>query len=404
MHKLLIILFFITSTLTDAALVLEDLGINLNNVTFIGHANDDRLFISQQSGEILIYENGVLNPTPFLSVSALVNGGFEQGLLSFAFHPDYQSNGFVFVFYSNLSNHATVARYQVSAADPNVVDESTATVIYSVNEGTGHYGGQVGFGHDGYLYFSIGDGGTQGDPECDAQDSSNVLGSILRIDVDQNVATFPFYGIPVDNPFDGTGGAPDAEVWSFGFRNPWRFSFDRLNGDFYFSDVGQNTREEFNFEASDAAGGNNYGWKAMEGNFCHDNNDPPSNCPLDTPICGSVALTPPAVDYSHTGGHCSITGGYVYRGDLASQLTGSYIYGDWCSGVMWASHQTEVVWETEELGISLSNVTTFGEDSGGEVYLSNGSAVFVILNDDLIFIDRFESVISGASESISTHF
>ncbi len=240
------------------------------------------------------------------------------------------------------------------------------------------------------MYFSIGDGGSQGDPECDAQDSVNVLGSILRIDVDQNVSVFPFYGIPVDNPFDGTGGAPDPEVWSFGFRNPWRFSFDRLTGDFYFSDVGQNSREEFNFEAFGSPGGGNYGWKAMEGNFCHDNNDPPSNCPIGTPICGSLDLIAPAVDYTHPGGNCSITGGYVYRGDMASQLTGSYIYGDWCSGNIWASKQSGMIWETEELTISLSNVTTFGEDSDGEVYLSNGGSVFVIRNDDLIFMSRFE--------------
>ena len=386
---LLLLLSMFIST-GQSALTIEDLNVNLNKITYLGHADDDRLFIAQQEGQMMIYQNQSLNPTPFLDISDLVNNGFEQGLLSFAFHPDYQNTGFVFVFYSNLSNHATVARYEVSDSNPNLIDTNTATVIYSVNEGAGHYGGQLGFGHDGYLYISIGDGGTQGDPECDSQDPTNVLGSILRIDVDQNVTTMPFYGIPADNPFDGTNGTPAPEVWSFGFRNPWRFSFDRTNGDFYFSDVGQSSREEFNVESFGTPGGGNYGWKAMEGDFCHDNNNPPTNCPLGTPICGSLELVDPAVSYTRAGGNCSITGGYVYRGNEASQLWGSYIYADWCSGNIWASHEDQAVWETELLNISLSNTTTFGEDAIGEVYLSNGSSVYKIINDDLIFITRFE--------------
>ena len=387
---ILCVLWLAMTEAPRAALDLQSIVSGLERVTFVGHANDDRLFIAEQSGEILIFSEGALLPTPFLDVSGLVNNGFERGLLSFAFHPDYANNGFVFVFYSNLQNHATVARYQVSAVDPNVVNAASATVIYSVAEGSGHYGGQLGFGGDGYLYFSIGDGGSQNDPECDAQNTANVLGSIVRIDVNQNINTTPFYGIPADNPFVGMGGMPAEEVWSYGFRNPWRFSFDRLTGDFYFSDVGQNTREEFNFEPAGAVGGSNYGWKAMEGTFCHDNNTPPSNCPLDTPACGSLDLTPPAFEYPTANGSCSITGGYVYRGATAAQLYGSYLYGDWCSGNIWAADENAGVWSSNLLSINLPAVTTFGEDSTGEVYLSNGSAVYRINDTDRIFFNGFE--------------
>lgn len=387
------IIFIIYAAIISSAkgeLTIENLNVSFNKVTYIGHAGDDRIFIAQQSGELLIYQNQSLNPVSFLDVSNLTNNGYEQGLLSFAFHPDYQNNGYVFVFYSNLNNHATVARYQVSNSNPNVVDDNTATIIYSVNEGHGHYGGQLGFGHDGYLYISIGDGGTQGDPECDSQNLNNTLGSILRIDVDQNISVPPYYGIPADNPFDGDNGTPAPEVWSYGFRNPWRFSFDRANGDFYFSDVGQSTREEFNVEDFGTAGGGNYGWKAMEGDYCYDSNDPPTNCPLDTPICGSPQLIEPALSYGRAGGNCSITGGYVYRGSGATQLRGAYIYADWCSGNIWASMKVQTAWLTELLSISLHNITTFGEDAGGEVYLSNGESVYKIINNDLIFVNGFE--------------
>ncbi|WP_395377408.1 PQQ-dependent sugar dehydrogenase [Marinicella sp. W31] len=387
---IVLILLMVIAEASRATLQLQTVVEGLDRVTFVGHAYDNRLFIAQQTGEILIFSDGALLPTPFLDVSSLVNNGFERGLLSFAFHPDYASNGFVFVFYSNLSNHATVARYQVSAANPNAVDPASATVIYGVDEGSGHYGGQLGFGSDGYLYFSIGDGGSQNDPECDAQNPANVLGSILRIDVDQNINTKPFYGIPVDNPFVGMGGMPAEEVWSYGFRNPWRFSFDRMTGDFYFSDVGQNTREEFNFEASDSTGGLNYGWKAMEGTFCHDNNMPPSNCPVNTPVCDSLDLTPPAFEYQRSAGNCSITGGYVYRGSIATQVYGRYLYGDWCSGNIWAAAENAGIWSSDLLPINLPSVTTFGEDDSGEVYLSNGSVVYQITDTDRIFANGFD--------------
>lgn len=373
-----------------AELVIENLNINVDLVTYIGHAGDERVFIAEQRGQIKIFANGALLSSPFLDISSLSNNGFERGLLSFAFHPDYQNNGFLFVFYSNLQNHATVARYKVSSSDPNQIDASSATVIYSTTEGTGHYGGQLGFGHDGYLYLSIGDGGTQGDPECDAQDPANTLGTILRIDINQNINTPPYYAIPSDNPFDGSIGSPDPEVWSYGYRNPWRFSFDKLTGDFYFSDVGQYTREEVNFEALGTLGGNNYGWKAMEGTFCHDSNSPPNNCPISTPSCGSLNLVAPIIEYDHNDGDCSITGGYVYRGTIASQLWGGYLYGDWCTGNIWISRLTLTGRASELLTISLPQITTFGEDANGEVYLSNGSNVYIIKNDDLIFVNGFE--------------
>ena len=389
-HRILLILLMTASNYASSELILEDQGINFNLVTFIGHAGDDRLFIAEQSGLIKIIENGTVLPTPFLNISALSNNGFERGLLSFAFHPQYQSTGYIFVFYSNLANHSTIARYQVSKANPNLIDNSSAQVIYSVTEGTGHYGGQVAFGPDGYLYVSIGDGGTQGDPECDSQDFSNTLGTILRLDIDQNITTPPFYGIPNDNPYDGTVGSPDSEVWAHGFRNPWRFSFDRLTGELYISDVGQNTREEVNIETANFIGGNNYGWKAMEGTFCFDSNSPPNNCPISTPICNSKDLTPPAIEYDHNSGDCSITGGYVYRGNQVNQLIGGYLYGDWCSGRIWISKEESRIRQSELLNISLNQMTTFGEDNNGEIYISNGSNIYQIKNNDNIFINGFE--------------
>lgn len=389
-YKYLLILLLVLSNHARSELTLENLNLNVSLVTYIGHAGDDRLFIAQQSGLIKIFSEGALLATPFLDISALSNNGFEQGLLSFAFHPDFQNNGYLFVYYSNLADHSTVARYQVSKADANVVEASTAQVIYSVSEGAGHYGGQVAFGPDGYLYLSIGDGGTQGDPECDAQDFSNTLGTVLRIDVDQNINTPPYYAIPKDNPYDGSKGTPDAEVWAYGFRNPWRFSFDRLTDELYISDVGQYSREEVNIEAANFIGGNNYGWKAMEGTFCYDANTPPSNCPIGTPTCTSMALTPPAIEFDHDSGDCSITGGYVYRGNINSQLWGGYLYGDWCSGNLWVSKDGKSGRQSELLNISLGQLTTFGEDVNGEIYLSNGSNVFLINDDDRIYFNGFE--------------
>jgi hypothetical protein len=231
-----------------------------------------------------------------------------------------------------------------------------------------HNGGQLAFGPDGYLYVGMGDGGSANDPMCNGQRDEALLGKILRIDVDANVDTPPFYGIPPDNPFAALGGARD-EIWAKGLRNPWRFSFDRQTGDLYIGDVGQGAREEVDFQAAGSPGGRNYGWKVMEGTQCGGGGT--SGCPSGTPACNSPALTAPVLEYSHSDGNCSITGGYVYRGRSFPELAGTYFYGDYCSGRIWgATRSAAETWSTRLFARRATGLTTFGEDVGGEIYLA----------------------------------
>ena len=356
----------------------------------IVNAGDSRLFIATQDGEILIYD-GTLPLTTFLDISGLMGSGFEGGIKSIAFHPDYDTNGFFFVHYSDTSDASVVARYTVSK-DPDVADPASGVILITVAQTTTiHRGGQIQFGPDGYLYIGYGDGGPQTDTNCNSQTGDRFQGKMLRIDVDQNVSTPPHYGIPGDNPFGGKG-EPAAEVWALGLRQPWRFSFDRLTGDLYIADVGQNTREEIDFQPASSDGGENYGWRIMEGTTCHDPDPIDPSCPAQTASCDDPSYTLPILEYA-TGvdGNCSITGGYVYRGPNISMLTGRYLYGDWCSGRLWAADNSGGPWTTEELDISLTNIVTFGEDQDGELYLANGSTVYRLDGPSELFSDGFES-------------
>ena len=240
--------------------------------------------------------------------------------------------------YTNTAGNTVVARYRVSTGDPNVADPSSAVTLLTIAQPfANHNGGHLAFGPDGYLYIGMGDGGSANDPMCNAQRDDTLLGKMLRIDVDANVATPPFYGIPPDNPFAAPGGARD-EIWAKGLRNPWRYSFDRATGDLYIGDVGQGVQEEIDLQRAGTPGGLNYGWKVKEGFSCGSGGT--SGCPQGTPACTDPGATipgfrEPILVYAHGSGDCSVTGGYVYRGRLFPALLGLYFYADYCSGRIW---------------------------------------------------------------------
>jgi glucose/arabinose dehydrogenase len=337
---------------------LEPIATNLDQPVAITHAGDSsgRLFITLKGGQIVIYDGSDVVATPFLDISALVSNASEQGLLSVAFHPDYAANGFFFVDYTNTNGDTVIARYSVSA-DADRADPGSAQILLTIAQPfQNHNGGQLQFGPDGYLYIGMGDGGSGGDPQDNGQNLGTLLGKILRIDVDGGTP----YAVPADNPFIGNPTA-QPEIWALGLRNPWRFSFDRITGDMFIADVGQSSWEEVDFQTAASPGGENYGWRRMEGTHCF---NPASNCNDGT-------LTLPILEYSHSFG-CSITGGYRYRGARYPDLEGVYFYADYCSGRIWGAHEDQGgVWVTEELMATNLQITTFGEDEDGEVYLAH---------------------------------
>ncbi|MCH8331846.1 MAG: PQQ-dependent sugar dehydrogenase, partial [Bacteroidetes bacterium] len=291
-----------------------------NRPVDIINAGDSRLFIVEQDGIIKIIDStGTTNTTPFININARVgSGGNEQGLLGLAFHPNYSTNGYFYVNYTDNSGDTKISRFSVST-DPDIADDTTEMVILTISQPfSNHNGGGVRFGADGYLYIGTGDGGSGGDPGNRAQDPQNLLGKMLRIDVD---GASP-YAIPTTNPFVDSTAVLD-EIWAIGLRNPWRFSFDRQTGDLWIGDVGQNAWEEVDFEPASSPGGINWGWRCYEGDVTYNN----SGC------AGMANYEFPAVVYRNsfsTG--CTVVGGYVYRGSKYSDLEGHYIYGDYCSG------------------------------------------------------------------------
>ncbi len=337
----------------------------LDSVTNAGDPVDARLFLTQQQGLVHIYAHGALRPEPFLDLRDVVSTGGERGLLALAFHPRYRQNGFFYVLYTDLESSVTLARYQVSA-NPDRADPASGQILLQApSEFLNHNGGQVQFGPDGYLYVSLGDGGGEGntgrDPHCNAQQGTTLHGKILRIDVDHGTP----YTIPADNPFLGNSSIP-PEAWAIGLRNTWRFSFDRKTGDLYIADVGEDRREEINFEPAGSRGGRNYGWKVMEGSLCFSTDA----CPATVPPCNSPAYTLPILEYDHGDERCSVTGGLVYRGSDLPDLYGSYLFGDICNGQLWAAQRQGDRWEVRELSVRAQYVTSFGEDSRGEVWLT----------------------------------
>lgn len=349
--------YIIAQNPSDAPYDLKPIVTGLEQPLFIVPSPDDtgRLFVIEQSGQIRVITNtGQLLREPFLDLKDKTGvTANERGLLGLAFHPDFAENGYFYINYTRLSGGNTVvSRYQVSAGDINRADPDSESVILEIDQPYGnHNGGMIAFGPDGYLYIGMGDGGSAGDPLKSGQNPFNLLGALLRIDVDNGDP----YTIPPDNPFaDSKGGLP--EIWAIGLRNPWRFSFDMETHDLYIADVGQNQYEEVNFQPSDSNGGENYGWNIYEGTHLYSGN------PFDEAVF-------PVVEYSHNQG-CSVTGGYVYRGEAIPALQGHYIYGDFCSGtVWWLKQNDDSEWGHGVLFDTDMQITSFGQDLNGEVYI-----------------------------------
>jgi glucose/arabinose dehydrogenase len=325
-----------------------------------------RVFVVEKPGHIFILLNDQLLPTPFLDITNKVGSqATEQGLLGLAFHPDYSSTGLFFVNYTDVNGNTVIARFHVSADDPNRADPTSEVDLLHVDQPyANHNGGGLAFGPDGYLYIGLGDGGSGGDPLGNGQNLRTLLGKLLRIDVDHGEP----YAIPVDNPFAGGGGLP--EIWAYGLRNPWRFSFDRLTGNLYIADVGQDEWEEVDYVPAGPPGGLNFGWSYEEGNHLY-KGQPPADATLIAPV----------VEYSHASG-CSITGGYVYRGSALPEWQGVYFYGDYCSGTVWGLISTgENAWQPEVLFTTSAQIDTFGVDEAGEIYLADyGSGTLLRLS------------------------
>ncbi|WP_224961520.1 PQQ-dependent sugar dehydrogenase [Geomonas subterranea] len=339
-------------TAFPAKLVLTAVAKGLKQPTAIVNARDGskRLFILEQQGKIRIIRNGTLAPAPFLDITSLVKSGGERGLLGVAFPPDFASSKTFYVDYTNKSGigNTVIASFKAGnhpdAADP----ASRKELLTIVQPYANHNGGQLAFGPDGLLYIGMGDGGSGGDPHGNGQRLDTLLGKILRIDVRSDAAP---YRLP-KNPFGN-------EIWAYGLRNPWRFSFDRGTGDLYIADVGQDEVEEIDFQPAGSGAGANYGWNVMEGDRC-----------FKKPGCTKSGLTLPVAVYRHGEGNCSVTGGYVYRGKI-EQLRGIYLYGDFCSGRIWGLRRVGGKWQSRLLLDTPYAISTFGEDEDGELYLAD---------------------------------
>jgi glucose/arabinose dehydrogenase len=364
MMRIISVLFFLLVACDDSAgpqpppasLRVQLVASGLSNpVHLTAPVSDARLFVVEQTGRIRIIQGGQLLATPFLDIRSSITSGGERGLLSMAFHPNYASNGFFYVNYTDLNGNTRVERYSVSSASPNVANTTgTRLIIQIAQPFSNHNGGQLVFAPDGKLLIGMGDGGSGGDPQNHGQDRSTLLGDLLRLDVD---AGNP-YAIPPDNPYAGsTQNRP--EIWASGLRNPWRFSVDATANQIYIADVGQGSWEEINAMPLSAAGVN-YGWRLMEGAHCFN----PANC-------SQTGLTLPVHEYANGPSACAVTGGHVYRGTAIPGIVGHYFYSDFCGGFlrsfrlsngMATDHRT---WTVGDIG----NVSSFGVDAAGELYI-----------------------------------
>lgn len=320
--------------------------------------NSNRIFVVEQAGVISVFANdpNVASKQSFLDIRDQVDDqGNEEGLLGLAFHPEYETNGYFYVNYTASSpNRTVISRFKVSA-DANKADPSSEQVLLTFEQPySNHNGGQVTFGPDGYLYIAVGDGGSGGDPHDHGQNRSTLLGTILRIDVD-NHENGKQYGIPADNPFANNGSGYREEIYAYGLRNPWRFSFDAANGRMWTSDVGQNAYEEIDIVEK----GGNYGWNTMEGNHCF---EPRSGC-------DKSGLKMPIYEYGRGEG-ISVTGGFVYRGPTLKDLDGKYIYADYATRRVWALEHTDLSNPVNTLLLEADfNISSFGIDQNNELYL-----------------------------------
>lgn len=348
---------------------IKEAASGLSTPVYIAHSGDgsERLFIVEQAGRILILKNGKILDKPFLDIRSKVTFSGEMGLLSMAFHPEFTDNGRFFVNYTGIDNdniNTIVSEFNVSPDNPDEAEEKENTILKIPQPFSNHNGGQLQFGPDGFLYIGMGDGGSAGDPRNNGQNLDTLLGALLRIDIN---SSSPF-GIPEDNPFAQTDGAD--EIYAYGLRNPWKFSFDRLNGRLFLADVGQDRFEEVDIIEA----GKNYGWNIKEGNNCF---------PLRITECNQPGLTPPIIEYSHSEGR-SITGGYVYRGGKIPELFGAYIFGDFVTSKVWSAiENNDGSWKRTLLFDDLFPVSSFGEDEDGELYiLDYNGALFKIVPDN----------------------
>jgi glucose/arabinose dehydrogenase len=359
-YCLLLLLTFTTAKSQNISLQTFATGFSLP--VDLAHAGDDNLYVVEKAGRIKVITPGSTTYHVYLDISSIVlSSGSEQGLLGLAFHPNYASNGYFYVYYTTGTGSGTsvVARYTRSSNNPLQADASSAQVLLTIPQPyTNHNGGCLKFGPDGYLYISLGDGGSAGDPQANAQNLNSRLGKLLRIDVNSTSGSLN-YSIPSTNPFVGVANA-QPEIWAYGLRNPWRFSFDRLNGDLWMGDVGQNVWEEINRQPA-GVGGQNYGWRCYEGNAVY-----------NTTGCASAStMTPPVYVYQHVNGDCSVTGGFVYRGALINSLWGKYLFTDFCSGLIRALTQTpnNTYNSSNLLDANNNQHVSFGEDRYGELYI-----------------------------------
>jgi glucose/arabinose dehydrogenase len=330
------------------------------------------IFVTEQRGVIYAFStNDSQQADVFLDITDRVNmGGTEEGLLGLAFDPNYQENGYFYVYYSAADPRRSVlSRFSLDPENTAVADPETEVLVMEVPQPyANHNGGQLAFGPDGYLYIGLGDGGSGGDPQGNGQNLSTLLGKILRIDVSE-LSTPGDYAIPADNPFVGTEGAR-SEVWALGLRNPWRFSFDAETGLLWVGDVGQNSWEEIDIIAKGA----NCGWNIMEGSHCY----------IPSTGCNQSGLTLPIFEYDHSQG-CSVTGGYVYRGEQIPSLQGHYVYGDYCSGRIWAlAYDGEAVTDNVLLADSALSIASFGEDLAGNLYILDrqGGGIYTLVQTE----------------------
>uniref|UniRef100_C6E595 Glucose/sorbosone dehydrogenase-like protein n=1 Tax=Geobacter sp. (strain M21) TaxID=443144 RepID=C6E595_GEOSM len=336
-----------------AAITLTPVAKGLKQPTAIANARDgtNRLFVLEQRGTVRILRNGVLDSEPFLDIRRQVKSGGEQGLLGIAFPKEFRSAKTFYVNYTDRAGvgNTVVASFKVGTDPEHADSASKRKILGIVQPYANHNGGQLAFGPDGFLYIGTGDGGSGGDPHGNGQKRDTLLGKLLRIEVGTGAAP---YAIPKDNPFGN-------EIWAYGLRNPWRFSFDRVGGDLYIADVGQNEVEEIDYLPAGTGKGTNFGWNVMEGSRCYKKEK-----------CDKAGMVPPVAEYYQGEGDCSVTGGYVYRGKM-EQLKGIYLYGDFCSGRIWGLSQSGGKWVSRLLLETPHRISTFGEDEQGELYVAD---------------------------------
>lgn len=355
---------------------LTQVATGLSRPLLVTNAGDGsgRLFVVEQTGTIRIIKAGTVLATPFLDLGASISGGDEQGLLGLAFHPSFKSNGKLYVSYTDRNGTSVIREYRVSTTDPNRVNTSSGRTILTLRQPySNHNGGNIAFGPDGDLYIGFGDGGDAGDPGNRAQNLNTLLGKLLRIDVNRRTGTLQ-YGIPPGNPFVGKSGLD--QIWAYGLRNPWRWSFDRVTGDLWIGDVGQNAHEEVDralaSHGRNAGRGLNFGWRVMEASHCY---SPSSGC-------SRTGKTLPLTEYGHTNGRCSITGGFVYRGSAYPDLVGAYIFADYCSGEIWYVDRAAARGAAPIRALDTNaSITSFGQDQAGELYLTDGNGTVFRLTD-----------------------